>query len=220
MLDVNAPVLTRDGREARILATDAIVETGGYGYPICAEVEHPNEPGKWVKQWYTRDGNWHHAKTCQANDLVNHPWTPPPRPPLEPIQRTAMGDCLCLMHYAIAILEASHREHCRVLGKPFPVEMRIERGNKFYEPMQSNDFYVINIPLVTPEGLPASNLTVNVTDPQEVMRQIIHTGYLDNIWHALRIMGQGMSIWETNWSRRYADIMDKTISPTGLNNNG
>jgi hypothetical protein len=76
LLDVTKPVRTRDGRKARIIATDqTVTEGGGYIYPIRAEVEHPNERGKFVRWNYLADGRWKSNERRNHNDLVNErPW--------------------------------------------------------------------------------------------------------------------------------------------------
>lgn len=71
-LDTNRPVRTRDGRKARIIATNQTVsEGGGYVYPIRAQVEHPNEPGSFVEWNYLADGRWKSNDHHNHNDLVN-----------------------------------------------------------------------------------------------------------------------------------------------------
>ena len=74
--DPTKPVRTRDGRTARILATDQTVsEGGGYVYPIRAEVEHPNKPGARVQWNYLANGRWKSNDAHNRNDLVNErPW--------------------------------------------------------------------------------------------------------------------------------------------------
>lgn len=218
MLDVNAPVLTRDGREARILATDAIVETGGYGYPICAEVEHPNEPGKWVKHWYTRDGSWHHAKTCQANDLVNYPWTPPAQATSDiRYVRTAETDVVCLMHYAIGLMELGLRANNTGMGLMVPDDMIVPRGRDTYRIDRIYPYYVLKVPVVEQGTQKQSMIPVNVTDLEDVIIRLVTTGLLDDVWLKLRLLCEETPVWETEWSRRYADIMDKSIKPNGIN---
>lgn len=74
--DPTKPVRTRDGRNARIIATDqTVTEGGGYVYPIRAEVAHPNERGKKVRWNYLADGRWKSNDSRNHNDLVNErPW--------------------------------------------------------------------------------------------------------------------------------------------------
>lgn len=74
--DPSKPVRTRDGRKARVLATDQTVsEGGGYVYPIRAEVTHPNKPDEVVEWNYLADGRWKSNDHCNGNDLINEmPW--------------------------------------------------------------------------------------------------------------------------------------------------
>lgn len=74
--DPSKPVRTRDGRAARILATNQTkTEGGGYIYPIRAEVEHPAKPGETICWNYLADGRWKSNEARNRNDLVNEqPW--------------------------------------------------------------------------------------------------------------------------------------------------
>lgn len=64
------PVMTRDGRAARILSFTEKHAEGPYHYPILAEVEHPNEVGTWVRWHYMADGRWKSNDPENGNDLV------------------------------------------------------------------------------------------------------------------------------------------------------
>ena len=67
VFDVCKPYQTRDGRAARITS----ITYGDTSYPICAKVEHPNEPGRWVEWNYMADGRWKSNDNNNPNDLVN-----------------------------------------------------------------------------------------------------------------------------------------------------
>ena len=56
MIRLDHEVMTRDGRAARILSRTETHVMGPYHYPLLAEVEHPNEPGGWVRWHYMADG--------------------------------------------------------------------------------------------------------------------------------------------------------------------
>lgn len=75
MIDTSKAIRTRDGRKARIIATNSTHMMGPYRYPIIAEVEHPNEPGQWVRWHYMEDGRWKSNEPGNHNDLLNEmPW--------------------------------------------------------------------------------------------------------------------------------------------------
>ena len=73
MINPELQVMTRNGRSARIVATGETNKMGGYSYPILAEVEHPNEPGQFVRWHYMPNGQWKSNDSCNNNDLI-HPW--------------------------------------------------------------------------------------------------------------------------------------------------
>ncbi|MCJ2005496.1 hypothetical protein, partial [Methylobacterium sp. J-092] len=56
ILDLSQPIQTRDGRAARLISTNETHQSGGYIYPLRAEVEHPNKPDRWKSWFYMRDG--------------------------------------------------------------------------------------------------------------------------------------------------------------------
>lgn len=70
-LDMSKPIATRDGRAAIIESRDGGFTMGGYRYPIEARVEHPNEPGAWVRHPYMVDGRYKSNDQTNHNDLVN-----------------------------------------------------------------------------------------------------------------------------------------------------
>lgn len=70
-VDLARPIATRDGRVAILERTDGSLVAGGYRYPVVARVEHPNEPGEWVRHAYMADGRWKSNDPCNGNDLVN-----------------------------------------------------------------------------------------------------------------------------------------------------
>jgi hypothetical protein len=69
--DPAAPVRTRDGRAAVIEALDDPHMMGPYHYPIVASVQHPNDPGQWVRWHYMLNGRWKSNDQENGNDLVN-----------------------------------------------------------------------------------------------------------------------------------------------------
>lgn len=69
-LRADQPVMTRDGRAARILSFTEQHQEGPYFYPILAEVEHPNEIGAWLRWHYMADGRWKSNDPHNGNDLV------------------------------------------------------------------------------------------------------------------------------------------------------
>lgn len=70
-------VMTRDGRDARLLSVTEQHMEGPYPYPILAEVEHPNEPGNWLRWHYLADGRWKSNDPANGNDLIPYrPWEP------------------------------------------------------------------------------------------------------------------------------------------------
>lgn len=73
MINPELQVMTRDGRQAKIVAVDASHDMGGYQYPIVAEVDHPNDPGALVLWHYMANGQWKSNDSCNNNDLI-HPW--------------------------------------------------------------------------------------------------------------------------------------------------
>lgn len=70
MLRNDQPVMTRDGRAARILSFTERHTMGPYHYPILAEVEHPSEVGGWLRWHYMADGRWKSNDDANGNDLV------------------------------------------------------------------------------------------------------------------------------------------------------
>lgn len=70
-LNVASPIATRDGRAAVIERIDSNQTVGSYAYPVVARVEHPNEPGEWVRWNYMADGRWKSNDPGNHNDLVN-----------------------------------------------------------------------------------------------------------------------------------------------------
>lgn len=70
-IDLTKPICTRDLRAARIIGADSAHMMGPYRYPIVAEVEHPNEPGQWVRWNYMSNGQWKSNDHENNNDLVN-----------------------------------------------------------------------------------------------------------------------------------------------------
>lgn len=73
MINPELQVMTRDGRPARIIATNETNEMGGYSYPILAEVEHPNHTGQFIRWHFMGNGQWKSNDSCNNNDLI-HPW--------------------------------------------------------------------------------------------------------------------------------------------------
>lgn len=73
MIKPGLQVMTRDGRDARIVSIDEGPKMGGYRYPILAEVEHPNNKGEFVLWHYMANGQWRSNDACNGNDLV-HPY--------------------------------------------------------------------------------------------------------------------------------------------------
>ena len=71
LIDVTQPLRTRDGRAVRLISADTPQQMGPYTYPILAEVEHPNKPGRWVRWHYLRCGHWKSNDDQNDNDLVN-----------------------------------------------------------------------------------------------------------------------------------------------------
>ena len=69
----DAKVMTRDGRAAHILSMTSTHVEGPYHYPILAEVEHPNEPGQWLRWHYLADGRWKSNDNANNNDLIPIP---------------------------------------------------------------------------------------------------------------------------------------------------
>lgn len=66
--DPNKPVQTRDGRKARILASDKKTDS----FPIVALVEILPE-GKEATLHYTKDGKFDYTDTLLRDDLINIP---------------------------------------------------------------------------------------------------------------------------------------------------
>lgn len=73
ILRTDAQVMTRDGRAARVLSFVEPRVEGPYPYPILAEVEHPNEPGAWLRWHFMADGRWKSNDDRNPNDLVPMP---------------------------------------------------------------------------------------------------------------------------------------------------
>ena len=72
-LNTEAPIITRDGRPAYIVATGQTVsEGGGYVYPIRAAVVYPNEPGSSIEWNYLADGRWKSNEHSNHNDIINY----------------------------------------------------------------------------------------------------------------------------------------------------
>ncbi|MCJ2007297.1 hypothetical protein, partial [Methylobacterium sp. J-092] len=65
----------RDGRAARLISTNETHQSGGYIYPLRAEVEHPNKPDRWKSWFYMRDGCERSRDGCalSGNDRPLHP---------------------------------------------------------------------------------------------------------------------------------------------------
>lgn len=218
MLDLSKPLLTRDGREVRILDRSNACIRKGVAYPICAEVESDRHPGMMIKHWYTREGLWDHEKAITEFDLVNYPWTPRTveETPVDSCanQRWPQLDARCLMHYAIGMISHDIAIVHRHMGVGVPRDMLIPRGEDTYQVTTPHPRYVLTIPMKDERGHELPPLRVNVTNPDEVMQSIIQPGYLDNVWIALREVRRLTPLWETTWSRYYANVMDKTIEPT------
>lgn len=70
IIGLHHQVVTRDGRQARILSMTEKNQMGPYLYPILAEVEHPNEPGEWVAWHYMANGQWKSNDPENHNDLI------------------------------------------------------------------------------------------------------------------------------------------------------
>ena len=68
MIDLNKPVQTRDGRKARILATDVAHET----YPVAAAVTSANGKEEYIEA-YTALGTYTKGISENYMDLVNVP---------------------------------------------------------------------------------------------------------------------------------------------------
>ena len=78
-LRIDQPVMTRDGRAARVLTFTSDHTEGPYPFPVVAEVEHPNEVGSWLRWHYMANGQWKSNDPANPNDLIPlREWTPDP----------------------------------------------------------------------------------------------------------------------------------------------